>query len=388
MSVLLYTIRSGLDRECTVALGNLDAADPYRAGEPQARRPTVPRPPPSGGPRLMDRLHEAARVRHLARSTERAYAHWVRRFILHHGKRHPLAMGEAEVNAFLTDLAVRGKVAPSTQNQALSAMLFLYDAVLGRPLDRLEGVVRARRTPRLPAVLTVDEVQGVLAGLRGESWLVAMLLYGAGLRLLEALRLRVKDVDFTRRELTIRQAKGDKDRVSMLPSALVTPLARHLAAWRERHGQAAATGMDRVVLPGALDRKYPEAGRTWAWQWVFPAPRCYRDRETGGLFRHHLHESVVQRAMHQAVTAAGIGKRATCHTLRHSFATHLLLDGYDIRTVQELLGHSDVKTTLVYTHVLNRGGRGVRSPADRLGGGPGTADVPGHRDHTRPGGER
>jgi len=367
--------------------GNLDAADPHRADESGARCPASP-PPPSGGPRLMDRLHEAARVRHLARSTERAYAHWVRRFILHHGKRHPLSMGEAEVNAFLTDLAVRGKVAPSTQNQALSAMLFLYDAVLGRPLDRLEGVVRARRTPRLPAVLTVAEVEQVLAGMHGESWLVAMLLYGAGLRLIEALRLRVKDVDFVRRELTIRQAKGDKDRVSMLPSAIVMPLSRHLAAWRERHLEAAATGMDRVALPGALDRKYPEAGRTWAWQWVFPAPRCYRDRESGGMFRHHLHESVIQRAMHQSVAAAGIGKRATCHTLRHSFATHLLLDGYDIRTVQELLGHSDVKTTLVYTHVLNRGGRGVRSPADRLGGGPGTADPPGHRDRKRPGGER
>ena len=367
--------------------GNLDAADPHRTGGSGVCNPASP-PLPSGGPRLMDRLHAAARVRHLARSTERAYAHWVRRFILHHGKRHPLSMGEAEVNVFLTDLAVRGKVAPSTQNQALSAVLFLYDAVLGRPLDRLEGVVRARRTPRLPAVLTVDEVEQVLSGMHGESWLVAMLLYGAGLRLMEALRLRVKDVDFVRRELTIRQAKGDKDRVSMLPAALVVPLSEHLAAWRKRHVQAAATGMDRVALPGALDRKYPDAGRTWAWQWVFPAPRCYHDRESGGMYRHHLHETVIQRAMHQAVAAAGIAKRATCHTLRHSFATHLLLDGYDIRTVQELLGHSDVKTTLVYTHVLNRGGRGVRSPADRLGGGPNTADVPGHRDRKRPSGGR
>ena len=283
--------------------------------------------PPGRQPRLLDRYRDAARVRHLARSTERVYTHWVRRYILHHGKRHPLDMGEAEVNAFLTDLAVRGHVSASTQNQALAAILFLYDAVLGKPLGRIDDVVRARRPRRLPAVLTPEEVERVMAHFRGEPWMVAMLLYGAGLRLMEALRLRVKDVDLERRELTIREAKGNKDRITVLPAGLVEPLSRHLGAWRRHHAEEAAQGRGRVRLPGALDRKYPSAGQTWPLQWVFPAARCYRDRETGGIFRHHVHESVIQRAMHEAVVAAGIGKRATCHTLRHSFATHLLLDG-------------------------------------------------------------
>ncbi len=319
-----------------------------------------------GSPRLLDRLHEAMRVRHLARSTERVYVYWVRRFILHHGKRHPADMGEAEVNGFLTWLAVEGHVSASTQNQALAAILFLYATVIGRPLGRLEGVVRARRPRRLPVVLTPEEVGRVLATLSGEPWLVAMLLYGAGLRLMEALRLRVKDVDFERRELTIREAKGNKDRVTVLPGGLVEPLARHLDGWRRVHAQKLERGLGRVRLPGAIGRKYPAADRSWPWQWVFPADRVYRDRETGGVFRHHVHESTIQRSVHAAVVRAGICKRASCHTLRHSFATHLLQDGYDIRTVQELLGHNDVKTTMIYTHVLNAGGRGVRSPADRL----------------------
>jgi integron integrase len=317
-------------------------------------------------PRLLDRLREALRVRHRARGTERAYAYWVRRFILHHGKRHPAEMGEPEVNAFLTALAVEGGVSASTQNQALAAVLFLYEAVLGRPLGRVDGVVRARRPKRLPVVLTPDEVERVLAGFSGERWLVAMLLYGAGMRLLEALRLRVKDVDFSRRELMIREAKGNKDRVTMLPGTIVEPLAMHLEAWRRQHAEAAKRGLGRVELPGALARKYPAADSAWPWQWVFPAAGCYRNRRLGGLFRHHLHETTIQRAMQAAVAAAGITKRASCHTLRHSFATHLLADGYDIRTVQELLGHNDVKTTMIYTHVLNTGARAVRSPAERL----------------------
>jgi len=317
-------------------------------------------------PRLLDQCHEAMRVRHLARNTERVYVYWVRRFILHHGKRHPLEMGEPEVNAFLTSLAVKAKVSSSTQNQALAAILFLYDAVLGRPLGRVEGVVRARRPRRLPVVLTVDEVQQVLGRLSGEPWMVAMLLYGSGLRLMEALRLRVKDVDFSRRELMIREAKGNKDRVTVMPAAVVESLTRHVDSWRRAHALEKERGMGRVPLPGALARKYPDADGSWQWQWVFPASGYYRDGETGRLLRHHVHESTIQRNVHAAVVAAGIGKRASCHTLRHSFATHLLLDGYDIRTVQDLLGHNDVKTTMIYTHVLNTGGRGVRSPADRL----------------------
>lgn len=324
-------------------------------------------PAASGPPRLLDRVREAIQVRHLARNTERAYVHWVKRFIHFHGRRHPRDMAEADVQAFLTSLAVRDHVAASTQNQALAALLFLYEHVLGRPLDRMEGIVRARRPKRLPAVLTADEVRLVLDGLAGQPWIVGMLLYGAGLRLLEALRLRVKDVDLERGELTIRDAKGSKDRVTMLPECVRADIVRLLARQQRAHALEAAEGRGRVMLPGALAKKYPAAEREWPWQWVFPSDRYFRDRVTGGLYRHHIHETVIQRAVRVAVIQAGLGKRATCHTLRHSFATHLLEEGYDIRTVQELLGHNDVKTTMIYTHVLNRGGRGVRSPADTLG---------------------
>lgn len=334
---------------------------------PPNNRSTLAPPGAAGPPRLLDQVSQAIRVRHLARNTERAYVHWVKRFILFHGRRHPRDMAEPEVQAFLTGLAVRDHVAGSTQNQALAALLFLYDHVLGRPLARMEGIVHARRPKRLPAVLNTDEVRLVLDGLEGRQWLVGMLLYGAGLRLMEALRLRVKDVDLGRGELTIRDAKGSKDRRTMLPECLGPDLGRLLGRQRRFHAQEVAEGRGSVMLPGAFARKHPAAEQSWPWQWVFPSARYFRDRETGGLYRHHMHETVIQRAVRTAVIQAGLGKRASCHTLRHSFATHLLEAGYDIRTVQELLGHNNVKTTMIYTHVLNRGGRGVRSPADLLG---------------------
>ena len=339
--------------------------EPREAPSSHIREP-VPSVAP-GPPRLLDQVREAIRVRHLARNTERAYVHWVKRFILFHGRRHPRDMAEREVQSFLTGLAVRDHVAASTQNQALAALLFLYEHVLGRPLDRMEGIVHARRPKRLPAVLSADEVRLVLDGLEGRPWLVGMLLYGAGLRLMEALRLRVKDVDLARGELTIRDAKGSKDRRTMLPECLHPDLARLLFRQQRVHAQEVAEGRGRVILPGAFARKHPAAEQSWPWQWVFPSEQYFRDLETGLLYRHHMHETVIQRAVRTAVIQAGLGKRATCHTLRHSFATHLLEAGYDIRTVQELLGHNDVKTTMIYTHVLNRGGRGVRSPADALG---------------------
>ena len=315
-------------------------------------------------PRLLDAVREAIRVRHYSRRTERAYVGWIRRFVIFHHRRHPRDMGGPEIAAFLSHLAVDGKVSASTQNQALSALLFLYRHVLAVELPWLEDVVRARRPVRLPEVLDRREVLAVLDGLSGTSWLVASLLYGSGLRLLEALRLRIKDVDLGRRELMVRDGKGQKDRVTMLPGRLVAPMQEHLAFVRRQHEQDLAAGAGFVALPGALERKYPQAGRETAWQWVFPATRFYRHRETGQRRRHHLHETVVQRDVRAAVRAARIEKRASCHTMRHSFATHLLEDGYDIRTIQDLLGHRDVSTTMIYTHVLNRGGRGVKSPLD------------------------
>lgn len=342
-------------------MGTFGADSGCQAGNTTVDCEHVARPP-----RLLDQVRLQARARHLARSTERAYVSRIREFILFHGKRHPLEMREAEVNAYLTWLAAERHVAASTQNQALSALLFLYAAVLCQPLDRLEGVVRARRPKRLPAVLTRDEAWQIFDQLLGERWMVAMLLYGAGLRLMEALRLRIKDVDLHTRHLMIREAKGRKDRVSVVPERLVGPLTEHLRRWKRSHDGACAEGRGRVRLPAALARKYTGAERDWAWQWVFPADRDYHDRREGCSYRHHIHESTIQRAVKDAVRQAGIHKRATCHTLRHSFATHLLEDGYDIRTVQELLGHNDVRTTMIYTHVLNRGGLAVRSPADRL----------------------
>jgi len=324
--------------------------------------------PPVGAPkpRLLDRVRQAIEARHYSRRTEKAYVHWIKRYIFFHGKRHPAEMGAAEVTAFLTSLAVHDKVAASTQNQALSALLFLYREVLGVGLPWLDDVVRAKRPQYLPVVLTRDEVRAVLQRLDGVPRLMAILLYGAGLRLLECCRLRVKDVDFATNQIAIRDGKGRKDRVTMLPAAVKTELAGHIQRVREQHHTDIRQGGGWVELPGALARKYPNAGRDWGWHWVFPATRIYVDRLTGQRRRHHLHESVLQRAVKDAVRGAGIAKPATCHTFRHSFATHLLEESHDIRTVQELLGHQDVSTTMIYTHVLNRGPAGVRSPADRM----------------------
>jgi integron integrase len=325
-----------------------------------------PDPSPSRPPRLFDRVREAARVRHYSRRTEAAYLAWIRRFIFFHGKRHPAEMGAPEITKFLSSLAVEGNVAASTQNQALSALLFLYRDVLEQDLPWLDDVVRAKRPARLPVVLTRDEVRTLLLQMHGVPRLMAMLLYGAGLRLLECAHLRVKDVDFARNQLVVRSGKGDKDRVTMLPAVVKAELTRHLEAVKQQHEMDLRHGAGWVELPSALARKYPNAGREWPWQWVFPATRIYVERATGQRRRHHLHESVLQRAVREALMKAAIPKRASCHTFRHSFATHLLEDGHDIRTVQELLGHRDVNTTMIYTHVLNRGPAGVQSPADRM----------------------
>ncbi|HEV8376527.1 MAG TPA: integron integrase [Candidatus Polarisedimenticolia bacterium] len=318
-------------------------------------------------PTFLDRARRHLRMAHYSRRTEEAYLGWIRRFILFHGKRHPVLLGEAEVTSFLSNLATEKRVASSTQNQALSALLFLYGEMLKKDLAWLEGLVRARGPRKLPVVLTREEVRAVLAQLHGRPKLVATLLYGGGLRLTEGLRLRVKDLDFSASQITIRGGKGNKDRVTLLPATGREALTEHLEAVHRQHVTDLARGAGWVELPLALSRKYPNAGREWPWQWVFPAVRHYVDRRSSEVRRHHLHESVLQRAVRLAVLKARITKPASCHTLRHSFATHLLEDGYDIRTVQELLGHKDVSTTMIYTHVLNRGPAAVRSPVDRLG---------------------
>ena len=320
----------------------------------------------SAAPRLLDQVRGKIRLKHYSIRTEEAYLDWIRRFIRHFGKRHPNEMGAGEVEEFLTWLAVEGKVAASTQNQAKSALLFLYREVLGVDLPWLENVAQAKTPKRLPVVLTQAEVQSLLSGLSGTHWMVASLLYGAGMRLMEALRLRVKDVELSRKEILIRDGKGAKDRVTMLPAALITPLKAHLIKVRALHEQDVAEGFGEVYLPNALEKKYPTAAREWGWQYVFPSGNRAVDPRSGVVRRHHVQDQAVQRAVKQAVRDAGLVKPATPHTLRHSFATHLLQSGYDIRTVQELLGHSDVSTTMIYTHVLNRGGRGVLSPLDNL----------------------
>jgi len=316
-------------------------------------------------PKLLDQVRDKLRVKHYSIRTEHAYVDWIKRYIIFHGKRHPKNMGARDIEAFLTHLAVAGKVAASTQNLAKSSILFLYREVLEIQLPWLDNVTQAKAPKRLPVVLTVNEVQAVLSRLSGTHALIASLLYGGGMRLMEAVRLRVKDVDFARHEILVREGKGNKDRVTMLPEAVAAPLKAHLVKVKALHKEDLAQGYGEVYLPFALDKKYPKAGREWAWQYVFPSKNLSVDPRSGKTRRHHVDEKGVQRAVKQAVRDAELTKPATPHTLRHSFATHLLQSGYDIRTVQELLGHSDVSTTMIYTHVLNKGGKGVVSPLDR-----------------------
>ncbi len=340
---------------------------PYPAG--------IGRPPALGANRAapidiaslpLARLKEALDSLHYSPRTKEAYVHWVRRFLALHPEGLPTIMAEGAINSFLTRLAVKENVSASTQNQALAALLFLYRSVLGRPVGDLGGVIRAKKPVRLPVVMSRDEVRAVLAHLTGDIWLAAKLMYGTGLRLSECLGLRVQDIDFDRNEVMVRSGKGAKDRSTMLPEALKAPLREHLRVVKRIYDRDLADGFGRVSLPDALLLKYPNAGSEWPWQWVFPQERRWRNPETGAQGRHHMDESILQRAVHEAVLKAGIAKRVSCHTFRHSFATHLIENGYDIRTVQELLGHSDVKTTQIYTHVLNRGPSGVRSPLDGL----------------------
>lgn len=317
-------------------------------------------------PKLLDQLRGQVRVKHYSIRTESAYVDWVRRFILFHGKRHPREMGALEVEAFLTHLAAERGVSASTQNQAKAALLFLYRAVLKVDLPWLDGVVAAKVSRRLPVVLTSREVRELLLQLNGTMGLVASLLYGTGMRLLEGLRLRVKDVEFERREIVVREGKGNKDRVTVLPENLIAPLRQQIEHARSLHQGDLREGFGDVWMPDALAVKYPKAGRSWGWQYVFPSPRRSFDPRSGVERRHHIGEQAVQKAVATAAQRAGISKPCTPHVLRHSFATHMLQAGYDIRTVQELLGHSDVATTQIYTHVLNKGGRGVLSPLDSL----------------------
>ena len=339
---------------------------------PSARSspPPSPSPPanpsvPDGRPRLLDELRRQVRLRHYSYRTEQAYVGWVRRYILFHRKQHPAQLGAAEVEAFLSHLASVRNVAAATQGQAMSAVLFLYKVVLKVDLPWLDNVVRSTRPRRLPVVLTQAEARSVIGNLQGVPWLVTSLLYGSGLRVLEALRLRVKDVDFPIRQLTVRDGKGGKDRVTVLPEALVAPLTVHLARVRELHGLSVAQGYGGVELPYALERKYPAAHLEWGWQYVFPAVSPSVDPRSGVRRRAHVSEESIQRAVRSAVYRAGVLKPASPHTFRHSFATHLLEAGYDIRTVQELLGHQDVSTTQIYTHVMQKGAKAVCSPLDR-----------------------
>lgn len=326
--------------------------------------PATPVPAPPSPPKLLDRVRWHLRVKHYSLRTEQAYVDWIRRYILFHGKRHPEEMGEQQIGQFLTHLAVHRHVAASTQNQALSALLFLYQQVLDRKLDYLDNIERVKRPPKIPVVFTRPEARAVLGQLNGEYRLMAELLYGAGLRLLECVRLRIKDVDFGYGQITVRDGKGMRDRVTVLPERLREPLRLQLARVRVLHQHDVEAGGGRVYLPFALRRKYPSAERAWAWQYLFPADKLSLDPRSGEKRRHHIGEKNLQNAVKTAIRRARVAKAASCHTFRHSFATHLLESGQDIRTVQELLGHKDVSTTMIYTHVLNRPGLAIRSPID------------------------
>ena len=333
---------------------------------PQQTPNLVPFPRGGSQPKLLDRVRQTIRIRHYSPRTEEAYVHWIRRYILFHGKKHPSTMGAPDISAFLTWLAVERQVSASTQNQALSAVLFLYKHVLAIDIGAVPAVVRARTPERLPVVLSREEVAAILKQLTGTMRLIVMLLYGSGVRIEECVDLRIKDLDFDRHQIIVRQGKGRKDRVTMLPSAAREALTKHLEDVRRIHERDLAKGLGRVVLPFALDRKFPNAPTEWRWQFVFPAARICRDPRFGPPSRYHLHESVVQKALADATGRAGITKRVSPHVMCHSFATELLENGYDIRTVQELLGHRDVSTTMIYLHVMRRGALGVKSPMDRL----------------------
>lgn len=313
---------------------------------------------------LLEEVRQQIRTRHYSIRTEEAYIRWIRQYILFFNKRHPSALGAAEVSAFISHLAVKRDVAASTQNQALSALLFLYREVLDQPIDWVDDVERAKKPTRLPVVFTRQEIRSILAQLAGDKWLMASLLYGSGLRLMECLRLRVKDIDCARLQIVVREGKGRKDRVTMLSASLVAPMQRQLERAQALHKMDLRDGFGRVYLPHALARKYPTAASEWGWQYVFPASRRSIDPRQDTERRHHIAETALQKAVKMAIRAAGINKPGSCQTLRHSFATHLLEAGYDIRTIQELLGHADLQTTMIYTHVLNKGGRAVKSPLE------------------------
>jgi integron integrase len=338
----------------------------YAVATSPAIRVVMPMPTTDNKPKLLTQLSQAIRTRHYSRSTETTYVYWIKKFIFFHNVRHPKDMAEPEINAFLTHLAVKEHVSSSTQNQALCAIIFLYKYVLGHKIGDLGEVIRARKPVRLPVVMTRAEVKAVLENLKDDKWIIAYLMYGSGLRLMECLRLRVQDVDFNQNQITVRDGKGDKDRVTMFPESVKKPLAEHLNKVKKIHESDIEKGLGRVLLPDALTRKYPNASKEWRWQWVFPQNTLWHNIKTGERGRHHIHETLIQKLVKDAVAKAGLVKRATCHTFRHSFATHLLEDGYDIRTVQELLGHKDLNTTMIYTHVLNKGPSAVRSPADNL----------------------